>query len=98
MALRERTIPRADFQNWKKDLETTGFHVVDSLPHPGLPGFCTLRFEPGANHVPGPGAELAARATARRWTRSAPRKSAPRKRSLTSSRPVPCSASTARSR
>lgn len=60
MALRERTIPCADFQDWKQDLEQTGFHVVDSLPHPSLADFCTLRFEPGPDRAAAAGAELAA--------------------------------------
>ena len=35
MAVRERTIPCSDFAEWKHDLESTGFHVIDSTPIDG---------------------------------------------------------------
>lgn len=54
MAVRERTIPCADFAEWKNDLETTGFHILDNTPIPHQSGFCSLRFEAGPDHVSGP--------------------------------------------
>jgi chitosanase len=60
MALRERIIPCADFQEWKHDLELTGNHVIDSTPEPGRPGFCTLRFEADVDNPGGPGLGFAA--------------------------------------
>jgi chitosanase len=51
MAVRERTIPCSEFTEWKHDLESTGFHVIDSEPIAGKNGLCTLRFEPGADHL-----------------------------------------------
>lgn len=45
MTVRERTIPCAEFGEWKHDLELTGFHVLDNTPIPNQAGFCRLRFE-----------------------------------------------------
>jgi chitosanase len=50
MALQERIIPCSDFSEWKNDLEVIGYHVIDSTPKQGQPGFCTLRFDNGADH------------------------------------------------
>ena len=55
MTLRERTIPCSDFAEWKHDLESTGFHVIDSTPIAGQSGMCRLRFESDPDHVAGPG-------------------------------------------
>ena len=65
MAVRERTIPCSDFAEWKHDLETTGFHIIDNTPIPKQNGFCNLRFEMAPDHVAGPDPALtAARAAA----------------------------------
>jgi chitosanase len=60
MAVRERTIPCSDFAEWKHDLESTGFHVLDNTPIPNQNGYCNLRFEPGPDHIGAPGAALTA--------------------------------------
>jgi hypothetical protein len=44
MAMRERKIPCSDFPEWKRDLESTGVHVIDSTPIPNQNGYCNLRF------------------------------------------------------
>lgn len=62
MTLRERTIPCADFPEWKQDLELRGFHVIDSTPDPDRSGFCTMRFEGESNVAAAPGKTLAAMA------------------------------------
>lgn len=61
MAVRERTISCSDFPEWKHDLESTGFHVLDSTPIPNQNGFCTLRFETG--HIAAPDAAKSAAPT-----------------------------------
>jgi chitosanase len=60
MALQGRTIPCSDFSEWKHDLEVIGYHVIDSTPQQGQPGFCTLRFDNGIGEHPTPVAGLTA--------------------------------------
>jgi hypothetical protein len=55
MALQERVIACSDFSEWKNDLEVIGYHVIDSTPTQGQPGFCTLRFDDGPGHEAGAG-------------------------------------------
>jgi chitosanase len=53
MEIRTRTILCSDFAEWKTDLETVGYHVLDQAPDPRQPGLCTLRFE-ADDHLAGP--------------------------------------------
>jgi chitosanase len=53
MEIRTRTILCSDFAEWKTDLETVGYQILDHAPDPRQPGYCTLRFE-ADDHLPGP--------------------------------------------